>query len=124
MRRRQPGDHARNVGTARAVGFQTLIGDEPNPTGLWLASTDADSQVEPTWLRQQLDLAREGADVVLGVVRLDHDSTAPELRQAFDVDYQKHLFRRREPQPRTRRQPRPESQCLPSSRRLSPDSQP
>lgn len=83
---------ARNVGTARAVGFQTLVGDEPDPAGLWLASTDADSQVEPTWLRQQIDLAREGADVVLGVVRLDHDSTAPELRQAFDADYQKHLF--------------------------------
>src|SRR5579862_8991265 len=26
---------ARNVGAARAVGFQTLIGDEPNPAGLW-----------------------------------------------------------------------------------------
>ena len=69
--------NARNVGTARAVGFQTLIGDEPNPTGLWLASTDADSLVEPTWLCQQLDLAREGADVVLGVVRLDQDERRP-----------------------------------------------
>ena len=84
--------NARNVGTARAVGFRTLIGDEPNPAGLWLASTDADSQVEPTWLCQQLELAQEGADVVLGVVRLDEDSTAPELRHAFDADYQKHLF--------------------------------
>ncbi len=83
---------ARNVGTARAIGFQTLIDDEPNPARLWLASTDADSQVEPTWLHQQLDLARAGADVVLGVVRLDQDSAAPELRHAFDADYQKHLF--------------------------------
>ncbi len=83
---------ARNVGAARAAGFQALIGEEANPTSLWLASTDADSLVEPTWLCQQLDLAREGADVVLGVVRLDHADLRPGLRQAFDVDYQKHFF--------------------------------
>ena len=83
---------ARNVGISRAVGFQALIGDEPNPPTLWLASTDADTRVEPTWLRHQLDLARRGADVVLGVVRLDGPTASTELRRAFDLDYQKQLF--------------------------------
>jgi glycosyltransferase involved in cell wall biosynthesis len=83
---------ARNVGVARAAGFQALIGDEADLTGIWLASTDADTRVEPTWLRHQLNLARGGADVVLGVVRLDSDTASAELRQAFDIDYQKQLF--------------------------------
>ena len=83
---------ARNVGAARSVGFQTLIGDGSNPETLWLASTDADSRVEPTWLSQQLDLAREGADVVLGVVQLDQDSAGSKLRRDFDRNYQRHMF--------------------------------
>ena len=84
--------NARNVGAARAAGFQALIGDDTDPTGIWLASTDADTQVEPTWLCHQLDLARDGADVVLGVVRLHSDTASTELRQAFDLHYQKQLF--------------------------------
>jgi glycosyltransferase involved in cell wall biosynthesis len=84
--------HARNVGVARAVGFQALIGEEADLTGVWLASTDADTRVGPNWLRHQLDLARGGADVVLGVVRLQGDTASSELRQAFDLDYQKQLF--------------------------------
>ena len=84
--------HARNVGVARAAGFQALIGEEADPAGIWLASTDADTRVEPTWLRRQLDLAGGGADVVLGVVRLHGDTASTELRQAFDLDYQKQLF--------------------------------
>jgi glycosyltransferase involved in cell wall biosynthesis len=84
--------NARNVGIARAAGFQALIGHEVDPATLWLASTDADTRVEPTWLCRQLDLARDGADVVLGVVRLDARTASSELRQAFDLDYQKQLF--------------------------------
>jgi glycosyltransferase involved in cell wall biosynthesis len=84
--------NARNVGVARAAGFQALIGEEADPAGIWLASTDADTRVEPSWLRRQVDLARGGADVVLGVVRLNGNTASTELRQAFDLDYQRQLF--------------------------------
>ncbi len=83
---------ARNVGIARAAGFQAIIGLDPDPAAVWLASTDADTRVEPTWLRRQLQLARRGADVVLGVVRLDSHAASNELRRAFDLDYQQQLF--------------------------------
>jgi glycosyltransferase involved in cell wall biosynthesis len=82
----------RCVGAARAAGFQNLVGGEANPETVWLSSTDADTQVEPTWLRDQVDLARAGADVVLGVVRLSGDAADPELRRAFEVDYRKRLL--------------------------------
>jgi len=58
----------RNVGAARAVGFRyarSLRGDDGK---CWYATTDADSQVDPDWLVHQLRL---GADMVLGVVRID-----------------------------------------------------
>ena len=83
---------ARNVGIARAVGFEALIGEGTVPSTVWLASTDADTRVEPTWLRHQLELAHRGADVVLGLVRLDGHAASHELRQAFDLDYQTQLF--------------------------------
>jgi glycosyltransferase involved in cell wall biosynthesis len=59
---------ARNVGAARAVGFgyarSLFTGDDE----CWYATTDADSRVDPDWLVHQLGL---GADMVLGVVRVD-----------------------------------------------------
>lgn len=60
---------ARNVGAARAAGVDRLL-EGRRKDRLWLAHTDADSQVGPTWLTDQLDLAGHGADAVLGVVRL------------------------------------------------------
>ena len=85
--------NARNVGAARAVGFQALIGDEPNPAALWLASTDADSQVEPTWLRQQLrpGPGRSGRRSRRGPPR-PATPPAPSYARPSTLDYQKHLF--------------------------------
>jgi glycosyltransferase involved in cell wall biosynthesis len=60
---------AGNVGAARAVGFgyaRSLCLDERE---CWYATTDADSRVDPDWLLQQLE---RGADMVLGVVRVDN----------------------------------------------------
>jgi glycosyltransferase involved in cell wall biosynthesis len=58
---------ARNVGAARAVGFDyarpLFTGDDE----CWYATTDADSRVDPGWLVDQLG---QGADMVLGVVRV------------------------------------------------------
>lgn len=80
---------ARNVGQARATGFDALIGGEASPASVWLASTDADTQVEVTWIRDQLELARSGTDVVIGVVRLSSDETSLERRSAHEADYAK-----------------------------------
>lgn len=51
------------VGTARDLGMRRLIG----PTGLWLATTDADSVVPESWLVDQVGC---GADVFVGTVAL------------------------------------------------------
>lgn len=46
---------------------------------LWLANTDADSQVPEDWLLRQLELAAAGADLVLGSVEPDAHGTHHEL---------------------------------------------
>jgi GT2 family glycosyltransferase len=53
-----------NVGGARAAGARVVL----RRGATWLASTDADSVVPADWLTVQLDLARDGADAVLGAV--------------------------------------------------------
>ncbi len=50
----------------------------------WLAATDADTVVPPAWLIQQLDLADEGWDAVVGVVDLAADDP---LRSRFRARY-------------------------------------
>ena len=82
---------AHNVGEARGAGARRLLRNESRPEAVWLASTDADTRVPPTWLRDQVDLAQSGADVVLGVVRLGDDDAAPSLLRAFEFEYQKQL---------------------------------
>lgn len=59
---------ARNVGAARAAGFdyaRTLCAADDE---CWYATSDADSAVDPDWLVRQLDC---GADVFLGLVRVN-----------------------------------------------------
>jgi len=56
------------VGAARAVGFRYARSLSQDDGECWYATTDADSRVDPGWLVHQLRL---GADVVLGVVRVD-----------------------------------------------------
>lgn len=53
-----------NVGGARAAGARLAL----RRGATWLASTDADSTVPADWLTTQLDLARAGAEVVIGAV--------------------------------------------------------
>lgn len=59
---------ARNVGIARARGFDSLR--RPS-SRRWYATTDADSRVPRTWLTDQLAVARSGADVVAGLIAVD-----------------------------------------------------
>jgi hypothetical protein len=52
-----------SVGAARRLGCSALVGEWGNldPGRLWLASTDADSEVPPDWLAVQLRRHEEGA---------------------------------------------------------------
>ncbi|WP_223878547.1 glycosyltransferase [Microbacterium radiodurans] len=71
---------ARNVGTARRVGVSAALealGD-PAPGETWVSTTDGDSAVPSSWLSHQLELAADGADVVLGTVRPDFADLTPE----------------------------------------------
>ena len=70
---------ARNVGRARAAGFETLLRltAATPPAQLWLASTDADSTVPADWLTVQLEYAQQGFEVVLGTVQVDDWSVRP-----------------------------------------------
>ncbi|MEV6262720.1 glycosyltransferase family 2 protein [Streptomyces sp. NPDC051784] len=60
----------RNPGRARAAGvalaLRTLAMD---PAAVWIASTDADSEVPASWLAYQLSCAAQGWDGVVGTVR-------------------------------------------------------
>ena len=62
-------DEAR-VGLARAIGCEAALRD---PEVGWLACTDADSVVPPNWIAEQLHLADQGVDAVVGTVRPDFD---------------------------------------------------
>lgn len=59
-----------NVGAARSAGCAVLL-QRLGVRGVWLATTDADSAVGPTWLRQQLRYAQAGYDAVAGTVTID-----------------------------------------------------
>ncbi|EYT64921.1 glycosyl transferase [Dietzia sp. UCD-THP] len=61
---------ARNVGAARAVGFDSLAPFTPSSGERWYATTDADSRVPATWLTDQVACALDGADVVAGLVEV------------------------------------------------------
>lgn len=68
---------ARNVGAARAAGFNYARSLCEASAECWYATTDADSSVDPDWLARQLEL---DADMVLGLVRV-----ADWRRQRSDV---------------------------------------
>lgn len=73
---------ARNVGAARAVGAQAALAAGAR----WLAFTDADSEVAPDWISQQLGLQ---ADAVCGTVQVrDWGAHSDEVRARFQSFYQ------------------------------------
>lgn len=73
---------ARNVGTARAIGAQLALAAGAR----WLAFTDADSEVAPNWIAQQL---RQQADAVCGTVQVrDWGLHGDAVRAQFDALYQ------------------------------------
>ncbi|MGN8551529.1 UNVERIFIED_CONTAM: glycosyltransferase [Microbacterium sp. SLM126] len=72
------------VGAARrfgvAAGLQAI--EDVAADRVWLASTDADSQVPPHWLVHQRAISR-AADVYLGTVRPDFGDLAPMQRDRW-----------------------------------------
>lgn len=75
------------VGAARAAGMRALLADCPSDR-LWLATTDADSQVPPDWLIRQLAHVRLGAEVVVGTVRVaDWSEQPPGVPERFAATY-------------------------------------
>lgn len=73
---------ARNVGTARAMGAQIALAAGAR----WLAFTDADSEVAPNWISQQL---HQQADAVCGTVQVrDWGAHSEEVREQFYANYQ------------------------------------
>jgi cellulose synthase/poly-beta-1,6-N-acetylglucosamine synthase-like glycosyltransferase len=60
---------AGRVGTARRVGVDAAVALLPVETArpsVWVASTDADTRVPSTWLNHQVELADNGARLVVG----------------------------------------------------------
>ncbi|MGH3833690.1 MAG: glycosyltransferase [Pseudonocardiaceae bacterium] len=77
-----------NVGAARRAGFAHLL-RELGADRVWLASTDADTQVPKSWLADQLTHAGHGTDAVAGMVSVadwsEHPpSTAERFRRLHD----------------------------------------
>jgi glycosyltransferase involved in cell wall biosynthesis len=80
----------RNVGAARAAGMSAILSQLAGnpPDRVWLASTDADTRVPPSWLARQLAYAAAGWDVVLGTVSVtDWNEHPAQLSAAFAARY-------------------------------------
>lgn len=74
------------VGAVRAVGVGEawrLLGARPADDGVWLAHTDADTRVPPSWLSTQLALAADGADLVVGSVEPDPADLDPHVLEGW-----------------------------------------
>lgn len=76
---------ARRVGAARRAGATHALRSAGRAETLWLANTDADSQVPVEWFAGMLELAEQGADLVLGTVRPDDGLSASTLTAWYDA---------------------------------------
>jgi len=76
-----------SAGATRAAavnhGLSPLGGAAP---AAWIANTDADCAVPPSWLRLHATMAWS-VDAIAGIVRLDPRTTEPRLLDAFDGSY-------------------------------------
>ncbi|MFF3699074.1 glycosyltransferase [Streptomyces sp. NPDC002221] len=72
----------RNPGRARAAGVTHALRELDTPPGhVWIATTDADSEVPANWLAHQLARAREGWEAVVGTVALPPASPLTPVHQ-------------------------------------------
>jgi glycosyltransferase involved in cell wall biosynthesis len=76
------------VGAARALGVSAgLERSHESHDRVWVATTDGDSRVPPSWLTHQLDLAHAGSDLVRGLVEPDIDECGPATYARWHADY-------------------------------------
>ncbi|MFF2392323.1 glycosyltransferase [Nocardia sp. NPDC058114] len=79
----------RNVGAARRRGFEHAGAECDART--WFATTDADSEVEESWLSAQLEYARRGFEVVAGMVAVRQwDGHSAQTRRMYERQYRSH----------------------------------
>ncbi len=80
------------VGTARALAAHgALQRYHGSPECCWLANTDADCEVPPSWLRHQLMLALRGVVAVAGIVEVDSFAEhGVEVRERLRRSYRLH----------------------------------
>jgi glycosyltransferase involved in cell wall biosynthesis len=75
----------RNVGVARRMGCAAVLDhwDNQSPEHVWIATTDADSRVPRTWLREQVQQHERGKDVWAGRVAVmsEGDNRAETIRR-------------------------------------------
>ena len=82
---------AGNVGTARAAGIREVLRRTGplDPADVWLATTDADTHVPVSWLRQQVRYANQGWDAVAGTVQVtDWSARRPDVPSLFRQRYE------------------------------------
>lgn len=80
---------AGTVGTARAIAASFAIENAMAPhSKLWLANTDADCVVPPTWLSDQIQLGEIGMEAIAGTVAVDSfKEHGPEVPHRFRTSY-------------------------------------
>lgn len=78
------------VGAARAAGVREALRQASplDPEDIWLATTDADTIVPPSWLGEQVRCASQGWDAVAGTVTVaDWSGHQPAVRSLFSDRY-------------------------------------
>ncbi len=82
-----------NVGRARQIGFGALLSrwSGVDPQDIWLATTDADSEVPGNWISSQLAIRSEGGQVWAGAVTVTdwsgrREGTAEMWRESYEVE--------------------------------------
>ena len=74
----------RSAGRARGTALEAALDRTRAPVSrVWLASTDADTTVHPTWLAAHQRWAGSGVDGVAGLVEVDWRGAAPQLPQRY-----------------------------------------
>jgi glycosyltransferase involved in cell wall biosynthesis len=74
---------ARSVGAARRAGAHAALSGADRASEVWLAHTDADSEVPADWLTVMVAEARRGAHLVLGTVLPGPDPSWPARAEWF-----------------------------------------
>jgi glycosyltransferase involved in cell wall biosynthesis len=78
------------VGAARSLGVRYGLDLASDPARhVWIANTDADSQVPPDWLTQQLDAAHAGVDLFCGLVEPAMDDCGRAAYASWASTYQR-----------------------------------